>query len=153
MLSSVRTWLWRLFAVEDRLTQLNYSLGWAVQLRNNICSCWDVHSAARPSLWLQLHEDCTSSAGFLLSNLRVEILDPPCNKDPFLFDLSLTWAFEGLGVLQGLNKPMGERLLSVGNPSEMQSTGVQGAESCRSCLGSRGVTLMPGFWWGVDYKM
>lgn len=92
VLSSVRTWLWSLFAVEDRIIQLNSSLGWkcsleitSVQLLGHSQRCQAVNS-----LWLQLQEDYMSSAGFLLSNLRVEILDPPCNKDPFLFELDLS---------------------------------------------------------------
>lgn len=82
-----------------------------VQPRNNICAAVGALTrTARPSLGLKTCEDCILSAGFLHLNLRIEILDPLFIKDPFSFDLSQTWDFQGLGVLNGLRMPMGERL-------------------------------------------
>lgn len=80
VLSSVRTWLWSLFAVEDRIIQLNYPLGWEVQFRNNICAAAGACTAL-PGCEFPVITTYMSSAAFLLSNLRVEILHPPCNKD------------------------------------------------------------------------
>lgn len=62
-------------------------------------------------------------------------------------------SLSGIRCITRVEHAHGEGVLCVVNLSEMQSTAGQGAESCRLCLESGGVTVLPGFGWGVDYKM